>query len=190
MALRGAKPAAFLAGRLRSAATFFRRLAGVMALAERLKIRIRMIVPGHDMVNFDPVARASPTIRQKGPAAETVTLENVGTLLAPILGKSFTPGRPRPTLSQLTHSLIEGRFAKSGVEGRPDLNELIHELVPLSLDLVVLALPVLDRAGCTVQVPVDVAKFVFEDFNSYHSHSKPNGDNSPSNTNTDSGFRR
>lgn len=106
MALGGAKPAAFLAGRLRSTATFFRRLAGVMTLTERLQIRVRMIVPGHDVIHVASIVRASPTIRQKGPAAETVTLENVGTLLPPVLGEAFTPGGPRPALSQLTHSKL------------------------------------------------------------------------------------
>ena len=97
---------AFLAGRLRSTAAFFRRLAGVMTLTERLKIRIRMIVPGQDVVNVGGVVRASPAIRQKGPAAKTITLENVGTLLPPVLGEAFTPGGPRPALSQLTHSKL------------------------------------------------------------------------------------
>ena len=111
MLFRGTKPAAFLAGRLRSTAAFFRRLAGVMTLAERLKIRVRVIVPGHDMVNFDPVTRASPAIRQEGPAAEAVTLENVGTLLPPVLGEAFTPGGPRPSLRQ--NSLLSRRAIRS-----------------------------------------------------------------------------
>jgi len=101
MAFCGSKPAAFLTGRLRSTATFFRRLAGVMALTERLQIRIRMIVPGHDVVNIGGVVRASPAIRQERPAAETVTLEYVGTLLAPVLGEAFTSGRSRPALSHI-----------------------------------------------------------------------------------------
>lgn len=74
--------------------------------AKRLQVRVTVIVAVDDVINVARVVRASPAIRQEGPAAEAVTLEDVGTLLAPILRKAFTPGGPRPALSQLTHSKL------------------------------------------------------------------------------------